>query len=481
MPEGNLPPKAREIYLNAEKSAKKTCPPGDNHEECVARKSWAAVKRVFHKVGDKWVPKSEAEFSFFITKAYIDNDNQQMRWCAVNSDTDPDLYNDEMTLELYADFLARIENKELPPERHRSDFWSGGMPYLSVSHYLDQNGKAVPGEVQEIFVDGNRLKSKGIFYDTPIGKAAYRAVRENFADERKSEQNKVRISIAFVDWGHEHKSNGYKFVRESLDDLCPECINEMVTGKGEGKRFERGQLIHLALTRVPVNQRTIMEVEKMATQKDDAVSIIGDDLADELDKKALETKADLVIKSEDAPADPEPVVEEAFPKKDEKPMDEEDDEEDKKKKEEKKADIVEEISHVLDPALADFKAAYDAVVSLAVPSTEKLQQLQPSFNALAEHLKSLIQTPAEAKQEVEKAQYDELKALVVAQNDNIQALMQEVAILKQQGIPHQVKPQETVRRSIQIDPTKLLTAPSKPRTVKEIADASVFGTSYFSQ
>jgi hypothetical protein len=421
-----------------------------------------------------------SEFSFYISKAYIDNDSQQMRWQAVNSDTDPDLYNDEMTLELYSDFLQRIESKEPPPERHRSDFWFGGIPYLSVSHYLDLNGQAVPGEVQEIFVDGNKLKSKGIFYDNAVGKAAYRSVRENFVEESKAEKNKVRISIAFVDWGHVHKSNEYEFIRQSLDDLCPECLKELITGTGEGKIFKRGHLIHLALTRVPVNQRTIMEVERMATQKEDAASIIGEELAEEIAEKALEAKADLVIKAETEETPLDPVVEEAFPKKDEKSMDEEDEEEEddeKKKKEEKKA------VHVLDSFLDNFKSSFDAIVDKAVTSEIKLQELQTPFNVLAENLKSLIQTPEDVQKEQEKAQFDELKSLIVSQNDSIQALMQEVAILKQQGVPHQTNQKETVRRSIIVDPSKLLApAPAnRPLTATEAAMRSVYGQSYLSQ
>jgi len=40
------------------------------------------------------------------------------------------------------------------------------MPYLSISHYPDLEGKAVPGELQSIYMDGNRLKGRGRFFET---------------------------------------------------------------------------------------------------------------------------------------------------------------------------------------------------------------------------------------------------------------------------------------------------------------------------
>jgi len=73
--------------------------------------------------------------------------------------------------------------------------------------------------------------------------------------------------------------------------------------------------------------------------------------------------------------------------------------------------------------------------------------------------------------------------LIIDQNSNIQALMNEMAILKQQAIPHQTNSQETVRRSIVIDPSKMLSsAPAnRPLTAEEAARRSVYGSAYLSQ
>jgi hypothetical protein len=133
-----------------------------------------------------------------------------------------------MTLSLFSDFIGRIERDELAPEEFRSDFWSGGMPYLSVAHYSDLNGDGVPGPVESVYIDGSFLKARGQYSDTPLGRACFKAICNDLYNEESEIENKVRISIAFLDWMHKHKSNGYLFEREDLSDICPECIIEMI-------------------------------------------------------------------------------------------------------------------------------------------------------------------------------------------------------------------------------------------------------------
>jgi hypothetical protein len=184
------------------------------------------------------------------------------------------------------------------------------MPYLSISHYSDLEGKAVPGMVDAVYIDGDCqkacFKSKGTFSDTPIGRAAFEAVRDN---PNQPEDNKVRVSIGFLDWAHVHKSNNYKFMREDVDDICPECWKEMLKGKSKGKIYLAGQLVHEALTRVPANKRTEMEVDKsMTTRKEDASTIIGEELAEKLEKEAkLVGKSEALVIKADDDDDAEPI------------------------------------------------------------------------------------------------------------------------------------------------------------------------------
>lgn len=283
MPTGNLPKEGADLFekvYNDELNGK--C---KGNKECAAKRAWGAVKNAgWHKVGDKWVKDSIAWFSMTITKAVYDKASGEMRWSSVASDTDEDSYGESMTIELFNDFINRAEENAPPPPNFCSEGWCGGMPYMSVSHYPDMQGYGIAGDTRALYVDGNRLKANGVFRDTSIGRACFKAVCANLYDKEKADQPKVRISIGFLDWAHRHGDS--VFTRNSLTDVCKLCAE----GVGN-KKYARGQLIHLALTRVPVNQRTDIkpesEVEKAmaSTRKDDAASIVGDELAEELDER----------------------------------------------------------------------------------------------------------------------------------------------------------------------------------------------------
>lgn len=471
MPPENLPEGAKKIYSAAEANARKTtCKNRKDKDACANKIAWSAVKNKYKKVGDKWVPKAElASFSMAITKTSYDKLTNTRRWKAVASDIEDDSYNDNMTLELYENFLQRIESKEQPTESYRSEFWSGGMPYLSISHYPDLNGKGVPGPIDTVYVDGKELKSTGRFDDTPLGKACFQAIsRDLDTKSAVPKDEKIRISIAFLDWKHRHKSNGFVFDRsESEDAMCPECLKELLESllvedsQPKGKEFLLGHLVHLALTRVPVNQRTKMEVERsMATQKEDAESIIGEELAEELEEakeeQVIGKSEALVVKSEE-----EPLVEK---KKDKKDDEEEEDEEEMKKKEkkEKKAEVVEEDdlvidllneikaelttepapSHPLDIAIEELKSVYDEATELPDPQ-EALRMMQEPFEALA----AVIQGGFTQEEPEETSESTTDTAIVEVLN----ALREEIGLLRAERAQAQAPPESLeipVRRSV---------------------------------
>ena len=298
----SLPTELKQIWKSAYQST------GDTS------KAWGAVKRVYRKGEGGWARKPElAEFSMYINKSTLKNG--VMTWAAVNSDTAPDSYQERMSLDLYKDFITNIKSEVRIPEEFSqsvcSDYWCGGMPYLSVSHYPDLNGQAVPGEPLEIYVDGNQLKAKGILNDNPLGHAVWRSLKE---DKNKSPEDKIRISIGFLDMAHKHGEHGDLFVRESLYSLCPDCLQ----GIGE-KIYVKGYLVHLALTRVPVNKRTEMVLEeksmakkKKLTRKDDAASIVGGELAEEIEmkQKATAQKSDALIEMSETEEETQELVDE---------------------------------------------------------------------------------------------------------------------------------------------------------------------------
>jgi ssDNA-binding Zn-finger/Zn-ribbon topoisomerase 1 len=458
MPFKNMPDKCFKLWEQVYDASKKS---GDD-EETSAKKAYGAIKQAGWSKDDKgqWVKKeSFAEFSLRIDRASYDKATNERRFRAVASDTDEDKRSDNMSLGLFGDFLERINTGEPVPEEFQSDWWKGGMPYLSVSHYPDFNGK-VPGQIEAVYIDGNYLKSKGKFNDTPLGHKCFEAICSDLYGDTKEREDKVRISIAFLDYTHKHKSNGFVFDRtiEKEDAICPECMREMVKGEGQGKIYLKGHLIHLALTRVPVNTRTSMEVDKsmankILTRKDDAATIVGDELAEEMEKEAeLVGKSEaLVIRSE------EEVVTEAgvaCPKCGENVTatpegkcpkcgasmkeDEEEVEEGCGGKKKKKSEVEEESkpqeggylsdesiskiistikesmtefinvsptpvieptpSHPLDTYFSDFKQKFDAIMNSDITEEEKKQQVQEPFNSLGNGVVSVIKSSIKHKE-----------------------------------------------------------------------------------
>ncbi len=243
---------------------------------------------------------SVQQLSFNITKASFNKDTQEFRWGAVCSDTDPDSYNEKMSLPLFKDFIERIDKNVDAPIEVSSDFWKGGMPYLGVSHYLDQDGGAVVGPTLEIYIDGKFLKAKGRFENEKnpeLAMAAYKTIRAELVTKTPPD-DKIRISIAFVDWKHSHDEGDFLFERSDIKEVCPLCIVGVPVYE-----YLAGQLVHLALTRSPANVRTdmLLEEKSMTTKYEDAESIVGKELADKLDKRAKESltsKSAVVVKSE---------------------------------------------------------------------------------------------------------------------------------------------------------------------------------------
>lgn len=255
------------------------------------------------------------EMSLRITKAsYNKSEKDAMRWAAIDSDVDEDLYEERMSIELYRDFTQRIENNTPVPEAFRSaiceDDWCGGKPYLSIAHFKAGNGlKNVPGDVESLFIDGTRLKSKGVLHNSEMGRRVFDALCDDLYRKERSDidHKPVRISIGFLDLEHKHLSQAggqeFTFARTAIGQICPLCAQ----GIG-GKIYCKGQLIHLAMTRVPVNPRTEMVAEKsmdeITTKKQDAESIIGD-LANELEEKSIASDM-LVVRSDEEGYPPTP-------------------------------------------------------------------------------------------------------------------------------------------------------------------------------
>jgi len=334
--------------------------------------------------------KSYAEFSMVITKASIpDKATRAMRISMVNSDIGEDAYEERMSVDLFRDFVGRIEKNASVPEPFdavvNEGGWEGGMPYLSISHYKSGNGANVPGEVEKVYVDGDRLKSSAVLHENPLGLAVWKSVCCDIQEkdkplEEKTFENPVRISIGFLDLEHKHEIEGeddYVFTRTELKQKCEKCEAGI-----NGKVYLKGQLVHLAFTRVPANPRTQVEVLRMSdeieTKRDDAESIIGD-LAEELVGKSTVEDDVMVVKADDMDED-----EESRDRKKKKEDDEVEEESQTlpEKSEETMDEKVEQVEEVEEPVVEEEVVEEPAPVPQKSKVEESVENLLATFSAV---------------------------------------------------------------------------------------------------
>jgi len=469
-----------------------------------------------------------SEFSMFITKA--SSTDGTMRWSAVNSDTEWDLYGEKMTLQLYKSMLGKIERKEPPPPDFSeicSDYWCGGMPYLSLAHYNDGNGRGVPGEPTHLYIDGTQLKAKGILFNNSLGKATWDALKQDEIEIKKSKDvERIRISIAFLDLAHKHGENGAVFKRLSRDSKCPDCMR----GKGD-KIYLDGYLVHLALTRVPVNPRTLMEAEdvmtkksKITSKKDDAASIVGDVLATEVEKAAMEMKSEVLVEmsqaeepeqdKQDTAGDEkaeESLVAESktadSPAEDENAKD--DEEEDKKEMEEcsltaKDIEVIKSIimesfpkpaptlgapvtveveepvaqKSALDLATDQLYNAVNGAVKAEGSLEEKLASINPSLQNLGNEITALVHDSMGVEQP-KPVSNDNAMVLEAISSlaDTVKSLTDKVALIEQKSIAPEM-PLNRVPAPRSVPPTAVqaksqATTEVKPNSIKNIVRRSV--------
>ncbi len=296
---GVLPDAAKDIYVGAfNASYEDTCKNRSDRDACASKIAWAAVKKKYQKSGDNWVPKAAlVDVELVITKASLQEDGT-MRWQATVSDVGPDASGERTSLALFQDWIERVEKgvtmSFLPPP---------ALPFLGVSHYPRLDGFGEAGATEKMYVDGKQFKAGGLFLDSPVGKAVFETLRAELDMVKRGEavEQPIRISAAW--WDLEHSHGDFVFTRRSLTDLCPMCTQ----GAGN-KVYLKGQPDHWASTRVPIHPRTSLALEEKSMPKikrrDDAASIVGDELADELENEAQR----LVGKSETEDGAPSLVV-----------------------------------------------------------------------------------------------------------------------------------------------------------------------------
>lgn len=444
------------------------------------------------------------EIPMFISKSSISDG--EMRWSAVSSDIDWDLYGERMSLELYKSMISKIKRNESPPDEFKdlitSDYWQGGMPYLSIAHYSDGNGKLVPGKVSELFVDGKQLKSRGTLFNNKWGQAVWRSLKEDEINYKSgADVDRIRISIAFLDLAHKHGEDGEVFHRKSVSDRCEQCQR----GVGE-KIYLDGYLVHEALTRVPVNPRTIIEAEdvmtkksKPVTKKQDAESVLGDDaLAEELAvTDGLATRSDVLVEMSDADeVEEDAVVENSTNQEEDAENEEEEESKDKKKVKEEKSLAQEDIDKIvlsvksalavnvekspLETSLDNLYNVVKSAVGLPVSFEEKLQTVQPALEALGNEIREEVKKSLPNGGEPSAPDANEtIMELLQSLTQKLEGVATEVATMKAQTqTPVVQQSRVPVPRSIAPTLIQSPVAPEvKPTSVKGIVRRSVGGLS----
>jgi len=262
-----LPKHAQSIWISAYNSAIKQY---DGNEERANKVAWDAVKNKYKKVGDKWVKKMDEMRYLSMAISKIAKRQGVMHFETTASDDQWDSDDERLTIELFEDFIRQEEEEKAKLGEEYIP------PYLSISHY-----RMPIGDVNEQWIQGNRFKTRGIFYDDKFGRALFKAILEERASGEEVEEP-IKISIGF--WPHEARDEGGRIA------------------------YTKGKFDHEASTRVPINVRATFDevIEKsMTTKKEDAASMIGEELAIELDddERSRMEKGDLedgmVIKAED--------------------------------------------------------------------------------------------------------------------------------------------------------------------------------------
>lgn len=198
---------------------------------------------------------------------------------AIASDTGEDYYGERMSVQLYESFRER---KDAPPEvvlRMEGGFTQ--YPYLSIAHYGSGGGKTIAGFVREFWSEDEKLYIRGEFSDNIFGEAMQEKI-ENEIKKGLPDDERTRLSIMFVDYGHSHPDLNVSW--KSGNKPCEVCGG----GIYRGKVYEDGFLVHVAFTKKPANERTkILCLEGDMASKKDAEELVGKSLAEELEENAI--------------------------------------------------------------------------------------------------------------------------------------------------------------------------------------------------
>lgn len=255
-----LPDHAKEIWVAAFNSAWDSWDSGKTdlgQEQYAFAVAWGAVKKLYKKVDGEWQKRDRAVVGDgYFTRVWTDQAGVR-RWKATTGDDGVDQYATRMTRDFQTDMVARAKT---------------APPWLGISHY---GRYSQVGTIDRLYLDGRKLKAEGRWLtdakddlQRELVDAAYAAALEE--SELLPAHRSIRTSIAFYPEAFEIEDCGVI-------------------------AYTRGWLQHLALTTRAANSRADFGLDeeddtmpgkrsktRREQRRDDAASIVGDDLAGRL-------------------------------------------------------------------------------------------------------------------------------------------------------------------------------------------------------
>ena len=268
-----LPKHGREIFTSAFNSAWDSYDPDesaqDSQEGYAMAVAWAAVKKVYKQNEDgEWVERSFQLGSYEGVLTRVASRDGVVTWRTTCSDDGVDVYATRMTTELHDDFIRRAQVR--------------GLPWLTIGHY---NQLARIGRATKLYRDGRRLKAEGVFFTS-----------DELARQQGLEPDDLTIKLATAAAAASLAEQGtmprLRKIRTSIGFEPLGAVTEDLGVVG----YTRGYLPEITMTTHPANSRVNFGAQEQRSgdmtkrispefMAFDAGTIVGEELAGELDKR----------------------------------------------------------------------------------------------------------------------------------------------------------------------------------------------------
>jgi len=272
-----LPEHGREIFAAAFNSAWDAYDPDtseqDSQEGYAMAVAWAAVKKVYKQNEDgEWVERSFVLASYEGMLTRVSQRDGLITWRTTCSDDGVDVYATRMTTDLHDDFIRRAATR--------------GMPFLTIAHY---NQLARIGRATKLYRDGRRLKAEGVFFTTE-------EIARGLGQEPDDLTIRLANAAAAAALAEQDVMPRLRKIRTSIGFKPLGAANEDLGVLG----YTKGYLPEITMTTHPGNSRVDFGAQEQRSgdmakrispdfMEFDASTIVGEELAGELNRRLRKT------------------------------------------------------------------------------------------------------------------------------------------------------------------------------------------------